>query len=324
MTTKFNPPSILRNRHLQTILNSYGPRYCRARTLRKQMNSNTLTLLSSDGTRLLAEYDRCRDGTRGLVILLHGWEGSSQSNYLIMSTWHLLQRGFDVLRINFRDHGASHHLNRDLFNSTRTPEVASAIDNFLRYNKFDQIFLAGYSLGGSFALRIAADDGSRLGIKAVAAICPPVNPANAMAALKSGWILYEKYFFRKWARSLHTKLLHFPELGYGDALASAKSVEDLNAFFVPNFTEFDDPTTYFAAYSLAGDRLAGLNVPGLLIASADDPIIPVSDIGDINPNPMLTISIQSHGGHCGFSESLNGENWIDRILGEIFVSHIDR
>src|SRR5690606_41569990 len=58
------------------------------------------------------------------AILLRGWEGSSRSAYQLTTAQRLLGLGFDVLRLNLRDHGDSHHLNRELFNSTRSPEVA--------------------------------------------------------------------------------------------------------------------------------------------------------------------------------------------------------
>ena len=80
---------------------------------------------------------------------------------LLRACWH---RGFDVLRVNLRDHGDSHHLNRELFNSTRSPEVASALQGFVDERDYRHLFLVGFSLGGSFALRVAADAGAELGV----------------------------------------------------------------------------------------------------------------------------------------------------------------
>ena len=326
-TSTFNPRGLLKDRHFQTLFNSIGPRRWRSRKLQQLMASETLLLSATDGTRLVAEFDSAADHVtaartrHSLAILLHGWEGSSRSAYQVTTAQHLLSLGFDVLRLNFRDHGPSHHLNRQLFNSTRTSEVADAIADFLTHSghRYHRRVLAGYSLGGNFALRIAADRGSELGLDAVIAVCPPVDPANAMAALNSGWFVYERYFFRKWARSLRHKLVHFPDLGYGPALAKAATIEDLNRFFVPNHTEFDHPDAYFNAYSLAGDRLARLQLPGYLIASADDPIIPVTDLSTLSSNPMLHVDIQSHGGHCGFATNLRGDSWVEQRIGQICV-----
>ena len=177
--TAFKPPRYLQNPHLQTILLSQGPRRLRAGHILKQLGSSQLLLQAEDGTRLMAELDYAAAGRSALVILLHGWEGSSRSSYLVTSAAGLLAQGFDVMRVNLRDHGDSHHLNRELFNSTRSPEVASALQNFLDKQTYERVFMAGFSLGASFALRIAADAGPELGLDAVIGICPPTDRCNA-------------------------------------------------------------------------------------------------------------------------------------------------
>ena len=192
-TSDFRVPGYLRSAHLQTILNSQGPRKWRARRILQSFESKALELIAADGTRLLAELDYGVDSDRSaLVVLLHGWEGSSRSSYLITTAARLLAQGFDVLRINLRDHGDSHHLNRELFNSTRSPEVASALQGFVDARDYRNLFLVGFSLGGSFALRMAADAGVELGLSGCVAVCPPVDPAHAMDALNSGFFVYEK------------------------------------------------------------------------------------------------------------------------------------
>ena len=111
----FKVPGYLRSAHLQTILNGQGPRKWRARRILQGLESRGLELVAGDGTRLLAELDHGVDSDHSaLVVLLHGWEGSSRSSYLITTTARLLAQGFDVLRVNLRDHGDSHHLNREL------------------------------------------------------------------------------------------------------------------------------------------------------------------------------------------------------------------
>ena len=314
---QFIPPRYLRNAHLQTVLNSQGPRKLRAGSIRRRLSTETLILQAVDGTRLIAEFDRSSESRRALVILLHGWEGSSRSSYMITTTARLLSEGFDVLRVNLRDHGDSHHLNRELFNSTRSPEVASALEDFVGKHDYERIFICGFSLGASFALRIAADRGFELGLDGAVAICPPVDPARAMDALNTGWFVYERYFFTRWRQSLMRKLEYFPDLGYGEQLRIAKSIDDLNRMFVPEHTIYDTVEAYFAAYAVTGDRLAALAVPATIIAAEDDPIIPVADFARIDSNRNLDIEIQGYGGHCGFIESLTARSWIETRMVEI-------
>ena len=312
----FKVPGYLRSAHLQTILNTQGPRKWRARRILQRLDSRAIELVARDGTRLLAELDYGVDSDRStLVVLLHGWEGSSRSSYLITTTAVLLAQGFDVLRVNLRDHGDSHHLNRELFNSTRSPEVASALQGFVDERDYHHLFLVGFSLGGSFVLRVAADAGAELGVSACVAVCPPVDPAHAMDALNSGFFLYEKYFFRRWHESLRRKLDCFPDLDYADDLACARSLDDLNRLFIPAHTIYERVDDYFAAYALVGGRLSTLSSPTYLIAAQDDPIIPVADLERIGPNEYLHIEISQHGGHCGFIEDLTANSWVEgRIL----------
>ena len=312
----FKVPGYLRSAHLQTILNTQGPRKWRARRILQRLDSTAIELVARDGTRLLAELDYGVDSDHSaLVVLLHGWEGSSRSSYLISITALLLAQGFDVLRVNLRDHGDSHHLNRELFNSTRSPEVASALQGFVDERDYHHLFLVGFSLGGSFVLRVAADAGAELGVSACVAVCPPVDPAHAMDALNSGFFLYEKYFFRRWHESLRRKLDCFPELDYADDLACARSLDDLNRLFIPEHTIYERVDDYFAAYALVGERLSTLSSPTYLIAAQDDPIIPVADLERIAPNEHLHIEISQNGGHCGFIKDLTANSWIEgRIL----------
>ena len=227
----------------------------------------------------------------------------------------LLADGFDVLRVNLRDHGDSHHLNRELFNSTRSAEVADALQVFAAEQEYRAVFICGFSLGASFALRIAADRGAEIGLQGVVAISPPVDPARAMDALNRGPRVYEQYFFRKWRASLRRKLELFPELQYGALLAAAKSLDDLNRDFIPRYTPYKRLDDYFAAYALYGDRLASLAMPATIISAEDDPIIPAADFAAIDPIANLRIELHRYGGHCGFIRDLAAHSWAeDRIL----------
>ena len=321
---RYKPPRHLRNAHIQTVLNSQGPRKLRARRILKRLDSDNLILQSEDGTRLLAELDHAVNGHSALVILLHGWEGSSRSSYMVTTTASLLARGFDVLRVNLRDHGNSHHLNRELFNSTRSPEVASALQEFNAAQAYQHVFLAGFSLGGSFALRIAADAGTELGLDASIAVCPPTDPARAMDALNNGFFAYERYFFKRWHGSLQRKLDCFPEFDYAEELASARSLDDLNRIFIPEHTIYSDVEDYFAAYALVGDRLSSMAKPAYLIAAEDDPIIPAEDLNRIDTVENLQIETHRYGGHCGFIENLAARSWIEARILRILQGHLKK
>ncbi len=319
--TPFNPPLLLRNAHLQTLVSSTWPRKwfiaLRARDLTRR--AVDVVLECGDGIRLHGLYNGCPRDSRGLVILLHGWEGCAESSYQLSTARVLSEAGYDVFRLHLRDHGPSHHLNPELFNSTRLQEVLDAVGEVQRLYPRPKTFLAGHSLGGNFALRIAARaPAGNLHLDRVVAVCPVLDPLRTMDALENGSKIYHRYFVRRWKRSLKTKLAHYPELGYGDSLLAMQTLGEMNDYFVPNYTDFEDPVSYFNAYALTGDTLADLAVPSHLITSLDDPIIPADDLERIAGSDCLTIETTPHGGHCGFLMNWRLQGWIERRFLEIF------
>lgn len=323
-TQPFKPPFYLQNSHLQSILNSVGPRKFRAQRLAKSMQSETIIFTTPQGIKLKGEFDRHgnnQGNKNSVAILIHGWEGSSQSAYMVTTANYLLNKGFDVLRLNLRDHGDTQHLNEGIFNSTMTPEVADSIQLFLNSQNYLNSFLIGFSLGGNFTLRIAADSGLELGLSAAVAICPPVNPVHAMETLNSSPFFYQKYFIYRWKNSLRKKITHFPSYNFGTDLENAKTLDDLNQQFIPRFTPYSDPVSYFNAYALTGDRLQNLSIPAHLIATNNDPIIPHADIAAINCPDNLRIELQPQGGHCGFIKNLRGESWMESYLVELLTKY---
>lgn len=316
----FHPPAFLRNAHIQSILASTRLRRLRigghARKL--EAASEEVLIECLDGTRLIGEYAQQPDTSRGLVILIHGWEGSSKSTYMLSSGSALFLAGYDVFRLNLRDHGPSHHLNKELFNSTRLSDVLEAVHWIQQRYPHANNYLAGFSLGGNFSLRVAAKAIEYdIRLNQVVAVCPVLNPVNTMEALDSGWWLYEKYFVRKWKRSLRTKLKHFPEFDYEKDLLSLKSLREMNHYFVPRFTQFPDAQTYLLGYAIIGDALANLQVPCHIIAAQDDPICGAEDLPNLAKTPNLTIESTHHGGHCGYVSNYRLDSWVDKRLLEL-------
>ena len=71
------PPHYLKNAHVQSIMNSVGPRKFRAKKIARQLKSKQIIIKTNDGVRLTAEYDISSIQTssksdKSLVILIHG------------------------------------------------------------------------------------------------------------------------------------------------------------------------------------------------------------------------------------------------------------
>jgi uncharacterized protein len=319
---EFQPRGLLGNAHVQSLLTSGPWRRARVRRLAADYlaRSREDIIEAADGTRLLGFRNRAEGKVSGrreaLVILLHGWEGSSESNYLLASAVALDQAGFDTFRLNFRDHGPSHHLNEDLFHSCRLDEVLDAVGQLVRAYRQGPVFLVGFSLGGNFTLRIARHaPGHGFGLDQAIAISPVIRPQHVLDALEGGLSIYQHYFVRKWRRSLKIKQQLYPERY--QTLAEWFRCKDLRSqtdWLVEHLTEFPNLNAYLEGYSVAGDYLAGLEIPTRIITAADDPIIPVADFRQLPTSPALRLDILPRGGHCGFISNWRLDSWIEQRL----------
>lgn len=269
----------------------------------------------SDGVRLLSSCalheDAAGDNGRQLVVLIHGWEGSGDSLYVLSLGQHLYAQGYNVLRLNLRDHGASHHLNRDLFNSCRLTEVVDAVVATQARWPRKPINLVGFSLGGNFCLRVGAKAPSvGLNIRRIIAVSPVLDPERTLSALESGHAIYRRYFIWKWVRSLRRKQVAWPGVYDFDDLLRDRSLTSMTDVLVRRYTDYPDLATYLRGYALVGDRLATLATRSLIIAAADDPMIPPDDLNRLARTSELRIALAPHGGHCGFVTRTTGATWI--------------
>jgi predicted alpha/beta-fold hydrolase len=315
----FRPGRWLRGRHTQTILASLPLR--RGRILRRAAPmlaaSRELLLDCGDGVTLQAFHSSPahvgREPGRRLAVLLHGWEGSADSQYLLSIAQTLFDAGLEVVRLNLRDHGATHHLNRELFHSCRLPEVVGAVRALTQKFPGLPLVLAGFSLGGNFMLRVASHaEGRHLPIERVIAVSPVLDPAATLDTLEHGLAAYHKYFVRKWTRSLVKKQLAWPDdYDFGEILR-VRNLREMTRQMVLRHTEYPTMEDYLAGYAITGGRLTTLGAPATVLTSLDDPIIDNRDLVRLARVPHLDIITTEHGGHCGFIDSMGDSTWIDR------------
>jgi predicted alpha/beta-fold hydrolase len=252
---------------------------------------------------------------------LHGWEGSAQSLYILSLSQQLFDRGYEVLRLNMRDHGETHHLNRDLFHSCRLSDVVGALRAIQNLYPGHRLRLAGFSLGGNFVLRAAAQGGEAgLNIAKVVAVSPVLDPEETLVALEESFPGYQLYFVRKWMRSLLKKQAVWPKDYDFRELGKMADLRRMTADLVRRFTDFPTLEDYLNGYAITGSHLTHLSVPSRIITSLDDPIIPAQSLQRIAHPEALQLTVTRHGGHCGFLERLSGPSWVERKIVEEFES----
>lgn len=323
-TPDFRPAPLLTNPHLQSILSSHWLR----RWLRKreaedlERDSQHVILDCGDGVRLQGWYTPARHEPAGLVVLLHGWEGSARSNYMVSTALALRANGFAVFRLEFRDHGDGQHLNEELFHSGRIDEVVGAVRAVSQRWPVRPLMVAGYSLGGNFALRVGLRaEAAGIDLRHVVAICPAIDPANVLRALETGPWFYHYYFMSKWRRSLRRKQAAFPHRYRLDDLLRGLDMRQLTEALVLREGGFRSLDDYFDSYSIAGERLAKLPVPASILTSVDDPVIPIDDFRQLRLPSHARLVVTDHGGHCGFLENWRLGSWAERFVLDAATTH---
>ncbi len=324
----FRPPRLLRNPHVQSVLASSALRRWVSRRARTGIESDATThiLDCGEGVRLQGFHtaQHAHATPRGLVVLLHGWEGSARSSYLLNTGARLLDAGFDVFRLNFRDHGDTHHLNRDLFHSCRIDEVVGAVHAVQRqFGQQMPLAIAGFSLGGNFALRVALRApaaGITLGY--AAAICPVISPEAGLFGLEVGPWFYQSYFLHKWRSSLKRKKELFPEVDWFAHKELAGNLRELTRALVLRHTTYGSLENYLDGYSIAGDRLNDLSVPATILTSTDDPVIPVTAFRALKLAPQIELDFAEYGGHCGFIRDLSLRGFIEEYIVQRVQRHL--
>lgn len=319
MRTTFRRRGPLANPHVQSLLASSGLRraVARMRYPKVHQDSSEHILDCGSGVRLQGFLSRqnVQADARGLVILLHGWEGSVESSYILVSAGRLLAAGFDVFRLHFRDHGDTHHLNPELFHSCRIDEVVGAARAVQAQFRPARLLVAGFSLGGNFALRLALHaPAAGIELAHAFAVCPPIDPAGSLNSIETAPWIYQRYFISKWTDSLRRKQLLFPDRYDFAEWLKRPTLRNLTARMVAGYTDFGHLDHYLRGYSIAGDGLAGLAVPATIVTATDDPVIPISDYHTLKVPSGVEVILAEHGGHCGFIENWRLTSWIEDLL----------
>lgn len=323
MEERFSPAPWARSPHIQTIFGSLRLRVAGKNEM-AEIARETIVHAGDHG-RLLGYHSKQADRTPvGLIILIHGWEGSADSTYILSTARYFYRRGYDIFRLNLWDHGKSHHLNRELFHGAMTDETAQAVANAARLLPDRPCFLIGFSLGGNFSLRIALRQSTAPipNLKNVFCISPALDPHQSTLAIDAGPSIYRRYFLAKWKRSLREKQRIYPDLYRFDDILHHDTCMGLTEAIMPWYTAYDHYQDYFRRYTLTGDSLGPLAMPVTIFTAEDDPVVSAAEFRRLPRNRFLNLSIQRHGGHCGFLDPFPFGCWYERRIGEILASGV--
>ena len=306
---------IFRNGHTNSILAGSPARKLVAHRIGRQFRklAKYHVIPAKNNIRLSAQYNIQANLNSPTVVLLHGWLGCADSLYLVTLGNFLYQKGYNVVRLNLRDHGDSQRLNEKLFHSCRIQEVINAC--IYIQNEFNcPLSLIGFSLGANFALRVNAyTTPEQLKLNQTIAFCPVIDPKNTLLALESSLLVYRNYFMQRWKSSYYKKVDAFPHIYSKKTFDECKTLRDATENLATQHAGFADLDSYLNGYSIAGSRLSTLNSTAQIVLAKDDPIIPWQDVNKLAESHHANVYLSEHGGHCGFLEPGLTSPWVDNF-----------
>jgi len=303
----FLPRRGLRGGHRQTLASFFLPR----RVILPPAEPRLIEV--EPGVKVLAHCHWQSNRKNALtVIVVHGLEGSSDSQYMLGIAAKGLALGMNVIRMNQRNCGGTEALAPTLYHSGRSQDVAAVAANLIDHDHISRLALAGFSMGGNLVLKLAGEWGNEgpAQFRAVAAVCPAINLAASADALHlRSNRLYEYYFLWKLNRRLRTKASMFPGVFDTSRLRGIATLRDFDHKITAYYCGFTGADDYYdrAAAAHVVDRIA---VPAFILHAANDPFIRIlpETRQKILHNPNITFLETEDGGHCSFLADANGDN----------------
>jgi predicted alpha/beta-fold hydrolase len=279
------------------------------------------------GTRVVADCHWHQDPwRRPTLIALHGLNGSSDAHYMRGLAAKAFERGMNVVRLNQRNCGHTEHLSEGLFHSGLTADAAHVIHELTQVDGLKTVAVAGYSLGGNLALKLAGEYGPHpppalVGVAAVSPIIEISECTRALERPRNG--VYQWNFVRDLKRRIRRKDRFHPG-GFDLAKVSAiRTVREFDESVTAPYFGFRNAEDYYhrASAMRVVDRIS---VPALIITAEDDPFVPSQPFHDpkVTGNPHIDLRISRHGGHCAFVGARSAEDdgyWAEKQIVD-FVS----
>jgi uncharacterized protein len=256
-----------------------------------------------------------------VIVIVHGLEGSCDSNYswgIAAKAW---ARGFHSIRMNQRNCGGTERLTPTLYNSGLSGDYGAVLMELIAEG-FERIFFVGYSMGGNLVTKMAGELGASAPkeLRGVGVVCPALDLSRCADALEEREnYLYQRHFVRGLMDRYRRKCELFPERYRRNGFGPIRTVREFDDAITGPCFGFRDAEEY---YESAGAKkvIGKVALPLLVITAQDDPFVPYVSFlaARLEENPYVRFVAPEHGGHCGFVSRFAGEErfWAEERIVE--------
>jgi len=302
----FEPHPLLKNGHAMTIVSAFVPR-------RFAIPPAEARLFQVDPESRVLAHCHWQPGKRKdapVIIIVHGLEGSSDGNYVRGIAEKAFHRGFHVVRVNQRNCGGTEALTPTLYNSGMSADYRAVFEELSNSDGFEQIFFAGYSMGGNLVTKMAGEFGAAVpkALCGVCSVCPALDLAACADALeRTENYLYQRRFVSGLMSRYARKHELFPERYPIRGLPQVRTVRQFDDVITAPQFGYRDAQGYYE--NVGAKRVAAqVRVPMLIITAQDDPFVAYASFlaAGVSENPAIQFVAPQHGGHCGFISKHSG------------------
>jgi predicted alpha/beta-fold hydrolase len=302
----FEPHAWLKSGHLQTMAGAFLRR-------RFTLPAAEERLFRVDAETQIKGVCHWQPGKRRdapVIVIVHGLEGSSDSNYAIGIANKAYARGFHAVRMNQRNCGGTERLTPTLYNSGMSGDCRAVLMELVEKDGFEKVFFAGYSMGGNLVTKMAGEFGESAPkqLRGVAVVCPALDLAACADALeKPENFLYQRHFVKGLMKRYRRKAELFPGRYSKNGFGRVRTVREFDDEITAPAFGYKDAQEYYEA--AGAKRVIGqVNVPLLVITAQDDPFVPYEAFlrARVEENSRVRFVAPQHGGHCGFISRFEG------------------
>jgi hypothetical protein len=329
----FRPRRFLTNGHLQTIAGNYLARVNALPAPEDQLVEVSPATANQIASQVLChchwQPEQVR-AERPTAIIVHGLEGSSDSQYVVGNSNKLWRAGCNIVRMNMRNCGGTEALSSTLYHSGLSNDVLVVMNFFVAQYGLRSMSLIGYSMGGNLVLKLAGELGTSAPavLRSVIGVSPAVDlDASADALHLPVNRLYELKFLHNLLNRFRRKAMLFPRAYDRNRATGIRSLREFDDRITALYSGFTSAQDYYdrAAAARVVDRIA---VPTLVLHAVDDPFVRLtSESRDkLNANPKITLLESQRGGHCAFlaqPDEANGYDgyWAEHTLLRFLLTH---
>lgn len=304
---KYSPSFLFKNAHINTIYPYFFRKINHPGYQRKRIKT-----LDDD----FIDLDLICNNHNKVAILCHGLEGSCHSQYMLSSSAILSSNGYDIIGINFRSCGEEMNNEIRSYHSGETSDLNFVIQQ--HKNKYNAIFLIGFSLGGNVVAKYVGEQSSNLDskIKAVVSVSTPCQldgGANEIIKLKN--LQYERKFLSSLTKKMKLKhLKHGDNIPIAD-LKKVKNLIDFDEYFTSRLHGFDGAMDYYLKCSCR-QFLPDIKTPTLILTAQDDPFLGETcyPYEEARNSEFVFLHVPKYGGHVGFVDKKTEYYWSDYAI----------